>query len=81
MENKICTVCKKRFTRQWNLDRHLKTIHNISNYGENDILNEKMIGLCIHLYTLLRTSLFRNSDNQMNEMNHYPNTPQNHNFT
>jgi hypothetical protein len=40
MKKKICTVCKKRFTRQWNLDRGLKDIHNISDY-ENDVTKRK----------------------------------------
>ena len=57
MEKKICTVCKKRFTRQWNLARHLKDIHNISDYVKMILPNKKMIGLCIHLYAQLRTSL------------------------
>ena len=57
MEKKICTVCKKRFTRQGNVDRHFKDIHNISDYGENDITKRKNDWSSIHLYTQLRTSV------------------------
>src|SRR5215208_4513880 len=41
MENKNCTICKKRFTRQWNLERHMQDIHHISEYGENHMVKQK----------------------------------------
>ena len=47
MEKKQCKVCKKRFTRQWNLERHLKGIHNISEYGENNMVKQKYEALII----------------------------------
>lgn len=81
MEKKICTVCKKRFTRQWNLARHLKDIHNISDYGENDVTKRKNDRFMYSSIYQMKKEPLRNSDNQMNEMNHYPNTPQYHNFT
>ncbi len=82
MEKKNCTICKKRFTRQWNLDRHLKDIHNISDYGENDIAKQKYDRFYLfNLYTQLRTSILGIPEHNMNEMNHYPNPPQYHNFT
>ena len=81
MEKKICTVCKKLFTRQWNLDRHLKYIHNISDYGENDITKRKNDRSMYSFIYPIKNEPFRISDNQMNEINHYPITPQNHNFT
>ena len=81
MEKKICTVCKKRFTRQWNLARHLKDIHNISDYGENDITKRKNDRSMYSSIYPIKNKRFRNSYTQLNEMNRYPNTPQYHNFT
>ena len=81
MEKKICTVCKKRFTRQWNVDRHFKDIHNISDYGENDITKRKNDRFMYSSIYPSKNKRFRNSYTQLNEMNRYPNTPQYHNFT
>jgi uncharacterized Zn-finger protein len=40
MEKKVCNLCKKRFTRQWNLERHMQDIHHISEYGENNLVKQ-----------------------------------------
>ena len=41
MEKKVCNLCKKRFTRQWNLGRHMQDIHHISESCENHMVKQK----------------------------------------
>ncbi|MGH9981820.1 MAG: C2H2-type zinc finger protein [Nitrososphaeraceae archaeon] len=75
MEKKFCNVCKKRFTRQWNLERHLKDIHNISGYHKNDINKQKNVQSTYSSIYSIKNQPFRNSDNHMISINHYSNTP------
>jgi len=81
MQKKICKECKKRFTRQWNLKRHLKDIHNISDHGENEIVKQKYDRPTYSSLSQTNNEYFRNSENKMSEMNYNPNRPEYHNFT
>ncbi|HEX2406034.1 MAG TPA: hypothetical protein VHJ38_02400 [Nitrososphaeraceae archaeon] len=33
---KICKLCKRIFTREWNLKRHMHDVHRIANHGNRD---------------------------------------------
>ena len=81
MEKKTCNKCKKRFTRQWNLNRHLKDIHNISYSGENDIVKKKYDLPTYSSSSPINNEHFRNSENKLVEMNYNPNRPKHPNFT
>lgn len=79
MVNKTCTVCKKRFTRQWNLERHLKDIHEIYLYRDNDMIKQNSEPYSYPFS--IKKEDFRNPENNMNKMNNYQNPPEYHNFT
>jgi hypothetical protein len=81
MERKICQVCNKRFTRQWNLERHVKDIHHISEYGENDMVKQKYEGPSYSYSPTIKYEQFRNSENNTNDMMYYENPLEYHNFT
>ena len=78
MVNKTCTVCKKKFTRQWNLERHLKDIHEVYQSRDNDMVMQKSDP---YSYPFSRKKgYFRNSENNMGEINNYQNPPEDNNF-
>ena len=78
MVNKTCTVCKKKFTRQWNLERHLKDIHEIYQSRDNDMVKQRSDP---YSYPFSRKKgYFRNSENNMGEINNYQNPPEYNNF-
>ena len=79
MDKKICKVCKKGFLRQWNLKRHLKDIHKIHEYRENDMVKQKSEAYSYPFSN--KNEDFRNPENNMSEMNYYQNPPEYHNFT
>ncbi|MGI9011922.1 MAG: hypothetical protein ACR2F1_12140 [Nitrososphaeraceae archaeon] len=72
---------KKRFTRQWNLARHLKDIHNISDDGEHDIVKQKYDHPNYSNPSPIKNEQIRNSENKMSEMNYNLHPPKYHNFT
>jgi hypothetical protein len=81
MKKKLCNKCNKRFTRQWKLQRHLKSIHNISDYGKNDNVKQKY-----DRPTLFRSISSNNehswySENKISHRKHSPNPSNYHNFT
>jgi hypothetical protein len=39
MDKKLCKICNRIFTREWNLQRHLKDIHKIDNCTQDRIEN------------------------------------------
>jgi hypothetical protein len=70
--------CKKKFTRHWNLERHLQDIHK-NEYRENNMLRQKY-----EAYTFpstIKYEDYRNPQNSMGEMNFYQNHPEYYNFT
>ena len=81
MERKICQVCNKSFTRQWNLERHVKDIHYISEYGENDMVKQKYEDPSYSYSLTIKNEQFRNSENNTTDMNYYEDPPEYHNFT
>ncbi|HEX7142622.1 MAG TPA: C2H2-type zinc finger protein [Nitrososphaeraceae archaeon] len=80
MERKVCQVCNKRFTRQWNLERHVKDIHHIFEYGGNDMVKQKYEGPSYSYSHTIKNEQFRNSENNTTDMNYYD-PPEYHNFT
>jgi hypothetical protein len=83
MNKKLSNKCNKRFTRPWNLQRHLKSIYNIYDYGKND--NEKQK---YDRPTYSDPSPNKNehehsrySENKISERNHYSNPCKYHKFT
>ena len=81
MKRKICQVCNKRFTRQWNLERHVNDIHYISEYGENDMVKQKYEDPSYSYSLTIKNEQFRNSENNTTDMMYYENPPEYHNFT
>jgi hypothetical protein len=81
MEKKVCNLCKKRFTRQWNLERHKQNIHHISEYGENNLVKQKYEVPPNSDSSTIRKEQFRNCKNNTTEMDYYENPSEYHNFT
>ena len=81
MERKICQVCHKTFTRQWNLERHVNDIHHISEYGENNMVKQKYEDPSYSYSLTIKNEQFRNSENNTTDMMYYENPPEYHNFT
>jgi hypothetical protein len=81
MENKNCTICKKRFTRQWNLERHMQDIHHISEYGKNNMVKQKYEGSPYSYPSIFTNEQLRNFENNMTEMDYNQNPPENHTFS
>ena len=78
MNKKLCNKCIKRFTRQWNLQRHLKSIHNISDCGKNDNVNNNPT---YSDPSPIKNEHSRYSENKISHMKHYPNPSNYQNFT
>ena len=81
MEKKICNLCKKRFSRKWNLERHIQDIHHISEYGENDMVKQKYETSPYSNPSTFRNEQFRNSENNTTQKDYYEIPPEYHNFT
>jgi hypothetical protein len=93
MEKKVCNLCKKRFTRQWNLERHkqdihhiseyghMQDIHHISEYGKNNLVKQKYEVPPNTDSSTIRKEQFRNCKNNTTEMDYYENPSEYHNFT
>ena len=80
MNKKECEVCNKMFTRQWNLERHMQDIHQISEYGENERMNQKYEDPHYSNHSTLRNEQFRTRANNTTEIDYYENPPQYYNF-
>ena len=74
MGKEECKVCKKRFTRQWNLQRHLKSIHNISEYGKNNIFKLKYDPLTDVDPFSINNEHANTPENKISELKPYRNT-------
>lgn len=81
MIKKECKICKKRFTRQWNLERHIRDIHHISEYGENDRVKQKYEDLSYSYPSTFTNEWYGKSENNTTEMDYYENPPEYPNFT
>jgi len=79
MEGITCNVCKKKFTRQWNLERHLQDIHMIPEYRENKMVRQKYEA-CVYPSAIKNKDL-RNPENSMGEINYYQKPPEYDSFT
>src|SRR5918995_1319349 len=60
---------------------HLKSIHNISNYGKNDNVKQKNDRPTYSDPSPMKNDHSRCSENKISEMKHYPNPSKYHNFT
>jgi hypothetical protein len=81
VEKRQCNKCKKRFTRQWNLQRHLKSIHNISDYGKNDIVKQKYYHPIYSDPSTINNEHSMNPEHKMSDLKHDPSPSKYHNFT
>jgi hypothetical protein len=81
MKKKVCNKCNKRFTRQWNLQRHLKSIQNISEYGKNDNVKQKYDRPTYSDPSPIKNEHSSYCENTISHMKHYPNPSNYHNFT
>jgi hypothetical protein len=43
MEKKKCHLCKKIYTRRWNLERHLQDVHKIYDNTKKDNKIQKLL--------------------------------------
>ena len=80
-KKKLCNKCNKRFTRQWNLQRHLKSIHNNSDFGKNDNVKQKHDRPTYSDPSPIKNQHSWYSENKISHMKHYPNPSNYHNFT
>jgi hypothetical protein len=70
----VCNICYKKFTRKWNLERHLYDIHEIHDdlRRKTRIKQEEEIVVPYHLPNLLEPNRkFLNKDNDMNQSPQY----------
>ena len=81
MEKKVCNLCKKRFTRQWNLGRHMQDIHQISELCENHMVKQKYERPPYSNPSILRNEQLRNSKTNTTKMDSYQNPSGYHTFT
>jgi hypothetical protein len=79
MRNEECKVCKKRFTRQWNLQRHLKSIHNISD-GKNNLFKQRYDRPIDVDSFSIKNEHASNPENKISELKPYRNTYKYQNF-
>jgi hypothetical protein len=61
VKKKICKICNKIFTREWNLQRHLKDIHKIDNFTQDRIENSSNF--------ISKSTTFIQNINRPNNMN------------
>jgi hypothetical protein len=83
MEQKKCNLCKKIFTRRWNLERHLQDVHKIYDNTKKDNINTEFIDYNDLPNNINRNSDFRNknNDNNMSEMINNENSYYYNNFS
>ena len=79
MQEITCTACKKKFTRQWNLERHVQNIHKISEYRGKNMVRQKYEAYAYP--SAIKNEDFRNPEKSMGDMNYYRNPPKYYNFT
>ena len=70
---KVCQICERSFTRQWNLDRHMQGIHNIPTNGEYYRIKPKYEGPLYTYPSSFRNEQFRNYENNTTETGYYEN--------
>jgi hypothetical protein len=88
MDNTLCKVCNKIFTRKWNLERHLQDIHGIYNKPENQNITSEIDNNTSSQRYNNTNHIFRDSynDGNMNQMdysgqyNNYNNFAQNYSY-
>lgn len=42
MKKYTCSICKKIFTRDWNLKRHIKDVHRLLDYTKKANINQRI---------------------------------------
>lgn len=68
---KVCRICERSFTRQWNLDRHMQDIHHIPKDGENYRIKQKYEGPQYTYPSSFRNEQFRIYENNTTETGYY----------
>jgi hypothetical protein len=66
-----CNLCKRIFTREWNLKRHWHDVHKVANYGKRDNNVKQEIEENFH-----HASFNSNSSYEQNEDYNYPQSQQ-----
>ena len=72
MNKYTCSICKRLFTRDWNLKRHIQDVHRIANYAKNDKVNQE-IEENGYYQPFNRNSFYK--ENDMNFYNNYTQNP------
>ena len=77
----VCYICSKKFSRRWNLERHLYDVHEVHNDLSNDSSIKQEIDMLDHLSNMVEPAhKFQNKeDNNMNQMQ-YNQSYYNNNF-
>ena len=67
----ICNICYKKFTRKWNLERHLYDVHEVHDDLRRDRIKQG-IDVPNHLSNMVEPKRkFLNRDNNMNQSPQY----------
>ena len=80
MKNKRCNKCKKMFTREWNLQRHLKSIHHISDYSKNNLVKQNYGRHTYSDPSPIKIDHASHPENKISELKPYPNPSIYHNI-
>lgn len=71
MNKHTCSICKRIFTREWNLKRHLRDVHRIAKYSKKDQVNQEIEEN--GYYPPLNTSFYKENDKDF--YNNYTQNP------
>ena len=71
MNKHTCSICKRIFTREWNLKRHLRDVHRIAKYSKKDQVNQEIEAN--GYYPPLNSSFYKENDKDF--YNNYTQNP------
>ena len=81
-KKKVCTICYKKFTRKWNLDRHLYDVHDVHDDLRKDRIKQEIV-VQDHLSNMAESKgkiLNKDNDNNMNQTQYNRSYYNNNNF-